>query len=73
MQIECLATKIVQNIFFSNDLENFIREDEKKIVLHANLISETFFSSSLRRGFGVNIQDNSGYNALHHASLNGHT
>ncbi|XP_070505854.1 ankyrin repeat and sterile alpha motif domain-containing protein 1B-like isoform X2 [Chironomus tepperi] len=27
----------------------------------------------LRRGVGVNTQDSSGYNALHHAALNGHT
>lgn len=29
--------------------------------------------ASLRRGPGANVQDNSGYSALHHASLNGHT
>lgn len=27
---------------------------------------------SLRRGPGANVQDNSGYSALHHAALNGH-
>lgn len=31
----------------------------------------TFFFS-LRRGPGANVQDSSGYTALHHASLNGH-
>ncbi|XP_066146580.1 ankyrin repeat and SAM domain-containing protein 1A-like [Euwallacea fornicatus] len=29
--------------------------------------------ASLRRGPGANVQDNSGYSSLHHASLNGHT
>lgn len=28
--------------------------------------------SSLRRGPGANVQDASGYSALHHAALNGH-
>ncbi|XP_063237458.1 ankyrin repeat and sterile alpha motif domain-containing protein 1B [Bacillus rossius redtenbacheri] len=28
--------------------------------------------ASLRRGPGANVQDNSGYSALHHAALNGH-
>lgn len=28
---------------------------------------------SLRRGPGANVQDSSGYSALHHAALNGHT
>nr|XP_045582782.1 ankyrin repeat and sterile alpha motif domain-containing protein 1B-like isoform X6 [Procambarus clarkii] len=28
--------------------------------------------ASLRRGPGANVQDNSGYTALHHAALNGH-
>lgn len=27
---------------------------------------------SLRRGPGANVQDASGYSALHHAALNGH-
>lgn len=26
----------------------------------------------MRRGAGANVQDNTGYSALHHASLNGH-
>lgn len=30
------------------------------------------FLHSLRRGPGSNVQDNSGYSALHHATLNGH-
>lgn len=29
--------------------------------------------ASLRRGPGANVQDTSGYSALHHAALNGHT
>ncbi|CAH1958287.1 unnamed protein product [Acanthoscelides obtectus] len=29
--------------------------------------------ASLRRGPGANVQDSSGYSALHHAALNGHT
>lgn len=30
------------------------------------------FICSLRRGPGANVQDASGYSALHHAALNGH-
>lgn len=34
--------------------------------------TSTSFISSLRRGPGANVQDASGYSALHHAALNGH-
>ena len=35
-------------------------------------IDSVFLFISLRRGPGSNVQDSSGYSALHHASLNGH-
>ncbi|KAG5669825.1 hypothetical protein PVAND_000118 [Polypedilum vanderplanki] len=43
----------------------------EKILNHHKSKKSAFHS--LRRGVGVNTQDSSGYNALHHAALNGHT
>ncbi|XP_037796588.1 ankyrin repeat and sterile alpha motif domain-containing protein 1B-like, partial [Penaeus monodon] len=35
-------------------------------------LNSTFYDKYLRRGPGANVQDSSGYTALHHAALNGH-
>lgn len=36
------------------------------------VVIKTYHIFSLRRGPGSNVQDSSGYSALHHAALNGH-
>lgn len=52
---------VLNNFYFCELLVTFIE-----------IFSYYFASFSLRRGPGANVQDASGYSALHHAALNGH-
>lgn len=53
----------------SIDINADVRANLFRHTLSKPLISVAY---SLRRGPGANVQDSSGYSALHHAALNGH-